>query len=48
MRIPLGYVLKRVGFLFAVMWTAATINFILPHLSPKDPVARNRSRRRSR
>jgi len=22
-----------------VMWTAATINFILPHLSPKDPVA---------
>ena len=39
MRIPLGYVLKRIGFLFAVMWTAATINFILPHLSPKDPVA---------
>ena len=38
MRIPLSYVLKRVGFLFVVMWTAATINFILPHLSPKDPV----------
>ncbi len=38
MRIPLSYVLKRIGFLFAVMWTAASINFILPHLSPKDPV----------
>jgi len=38
MRIPLSYVLKRIGFLFIVMWTAATINFILPHLSPKDPV----------
>lgn len=39
MRIPLSYVIKRIGFLFAVMWTAATINFILPHLSSKDPVA---------
>jgi peptide/nickel transport system permease protein len=32
------YVLKRLGFLVAVVFTAATINFILPHLSPKDPV----------
>jgi peptide/nickel transport system permease protein len=32
------YVLKRLGFLLAVMWTAATLNFILPQLSPKDPV----------
>ena len=39
MRIPLSYVIKRIGFLLAVMWTAASINFILPHLSPKDPVA---------
>ena len=38
MRIPWSYVLKRIGFLLVVMWTAATINFILPHLSPKDPV----------
>jgi peptide/nickel transport system permease protein len=38
MRIPLSYVLRRIGFLLAVMWTAASINFILPHLSPKDPV----------
>ena len=39
MRIPPMYVIKRLGFLIAVMWTAATLNFILPHLSPKDPVA---------
>ncbi|MGC9347379.1 MAG: ABC transporter permease [Anaerolineae bacterium] len=39
MRIPPMYVIKRLGFLVAVMWTAATINFILPQLSPKDPVA---------
>ena len=39
MRIPPMYVLKRLGFLIAVMWTAASINFILPHLSPKDPIA---------
>lgn len=39
MRIPVKYILRRLGFLFAVMWTAASINFILPHLSPKDPVA---------
>jgi peptide/nickel transport system permease protein len=38
MRIPPMYILKRMGFLLAVMWTAATFNFILPHLSPKDPV----------
>ncbi len=38
MRIPPMYVIRRLGFLIAVMWTAATINFILPHLSPKDPV----------
>ncbi len=37
-RIPLSYVIKRLGFLVAVMWTAATINFVLPHLSRKDPV----------
>jgi peptide/nickel transport system permease protein len=39
MRIPLSYVLRRIGFLLAVMWTAASINFILPHMSTKDPVA---------
>lgn len=34
----LGYILRRLGFLLAVVWTAATLNFILPHLAPRDPV----------
>ena len=38
MRIPPMYVIKRLGFLIAVVWTAATINFVLPQLSPRDPV----------
>jgi len=39
MRIPLGYVLRRLGFLVAVLWTAATINWLIPKLTPRDPVA---------
>lgn len=38
-RIPLSYVLKRIMFLFVVLWTAATINFLIPKLTPRDPVA---------
>ncbi len=38
MRIPLSYVLKRIGFLLAVLYTAATINFLIPKLAPRDPV----------
>jgi peptide/nickel transport system permease protein len=38
MRIPVGYILKRIGFLVAVLYTAATINFLIPKLSPRDPV----------
>ena len=38
MRISISYVLKRIGFLVAVLWTAATINFIIPKLAPRDPV----------
>jgi peptide/nickel transport system permease protein len=38
MRIPLSYVLKRIGFLVAVLFTAATINFLIPKLAPRDPV----------
>jgi peptide/nickel transport system permease protein len=34
----LGYFLRRVVFLFMVIWTAATINFLLPHLTGRDPV----------
>lgn len=39
MRIPISYVLRRLGFLIAVLWTAATINFFIPKLTPRDPVA---------
>jgi peptide/nickel transport system permease protein len=38
MRIPLSYVIKRIGFLVAVLFTAATINFLIPKLAPRDPV----------
>ena len=27
------YIIRRVFFLFMVIWTAATINFVLPHLT---------------
>ena len=34
----IDYVLKRLGFLVLVVWTAATVNFVLPRLSGQDPV----------
>lgn len=34
----LNYVLRRVFFLFMVIWLAASINFILPHLTGRDPI----------
>ncbi len=33
-----NYIIRRVFFLFMVVWTAATINFILPHLTGRDPI----------
>ncbi len=33
-----NYIIKRVLFLFMVIWTAATINFILPRLTGRDPI----------
>jgi peptide/nickel transport system permease protein len=35
----LRYILRRLAFLVGVIWTAATLNFVLPHLAPRDPVA---------
>lgn len=32
------YLLRRVGFLLLVVWTAATVNFFLPRLSGQDPI----------
>lgn len=34
-----GYVLKRIGMFFLVVWAAATINFFIPRMAPgQDPV----------
>src|SRR5262245_52358764 len=32
------YLVKRILLLITVMWTAATINFFIPKLSPRDPI----------
>jgi peptide/nickel transport system permease protein len=35
----LSYLLKRVGLLLLIIWTAATLNFILPRLAPgRNPI----------
>jgi peptide/nickel transport system permease protein len=34
----LNYFIRRVLFLFLVIWTAASINFILPRLAGRDPI----------
>lgn len=33
-----SYILRRVVFLFMVIWTAATINFIMPRLTGRNPI----------
>ncbi len=33
------YIAKRIGLFFLTIWVASTINFLIPHLSPGDPVA---------
>lgn len=33
-----GYVIRRVVFLFLVIWTAASINFIMPRLTGRNPI----------
>lgn len=38
MRIPLRYLAKRLLNLIAVVWFAATINFLLPRITAHDPV----------
>jgi peptide/nickel transport system permease protein len=34
----LGYLIRRLFFLVGVIWAAATLNFILPHLTGRDPI----------
>ena len=34
----IGFVLKRFGLLVILVWVAATLNFVAPRLTGKDPV----------
>jgi peptide/nickel transport system permease protein len=34
----LRYILRRLAFLVMVVWAAASLCFILPHLTPRDPI----------
>jgi len=33
-----GYVLKRLGLFFIIIWLAATLSFLLPRLAPVNPI----------
>jgi peptide/nickel transport system permease protein len=33
------YITKRIGLFFLTVWVASTLNFLIPRLSPGDPVA---------
>jgi peptide/nickel transport system permease protein len=33
-----GYLIRRLLFLLGVIWTSASLNFILPHLTGRDPI----------
>lgn len=35
---PIGYLVRRIGQFFLVLWGAASINFFLPRLAPGNPV----------
>jgi len=36
--VRLAYLLKRLGLLLLVLWTAATLNFLVPKLAPRNPI----------
>lgn len=38
-RIPRSYFLRRLGIFFLTIWVSATIIWIIPRLSPTDPIA---------
>lgn len=38
MRYSWSFVLNRVGMLFLIVWSAATLNFIIPKLTPRNPL----------
>jgi len=35
---PIGYLVRRIGQFFLVLWGAATLNFFMPRLAPGNPV----------
>ena len=39
-----GYLLKRIAFFLQVVWTVATVNFLLPRLSGQDPIRERKLR----
>ncbi|MEM6527407.1 MAG: ABC transporter permease [Chloroflexota bacterium] len=38
-RIPLDYLLRRIGIFFLTIWVAATLIWIIPRMAPGDPIA---------
>ncbi len=38
-KIPLSYLLRRLGITFLTIWFAATLIFIIPRLAPGDPIS---------
>jgi peptide/nickel transport system permease protein len=38
MRYSWSYIIKRLGLLFLIIWTAATVNFLIPHATPRNPL----------
>lgn len=38
MRYSWGFVLRRFGLLLLIIWTAATVNFFVPKLTPRNPL----------
>ena len=39
-----GYVLRRIGIFFVVVWLAASLNFFLPHLAEVNPIRQRLTR----
>ena len=34
----LGYIARRLGVFFVILWLAATVNFVLPRMAPVNPI----------
>jgi peptide/nickel transport system permease protein len=38
MRYSRSFLLRRFGLLLLIIWTAATVNFLIPHITPRNPL----------